>query len=76
MQRKGKSGSDEMTDSSECRNDDRGSTKEQKIKAETHTGTSVNSVLIQKNARSFHSSDRFEKISKDLVGYKWMRFST
>ena len=60
MKQKRKSGSYEFTGSSTCRNDDHGSAKAKMIRAETNTRTSVNSVVMQKSARSLHSSDRFE----------------
>ena len=71
MKQKEHSGSYELTGSSECRNDDRGSSKAKMIRAETNTGTSVNSVVMQKSARSLHSTDRFEGILKETGGVKW-----
>ena len=71
MKQKRKSGSYELTGSSQDRNADRGGAKAQMIRGETNTGTSVNFVVIQKSARSLHSSDRFEGILKETVGVKW-----
>ena len=70
MKQKGKGGSYELTGSSKSRNDDRGSAKAKMIRAETNTGTSVKSVVMQKSAGSLHSSDRFEGILKETVGVK------
>ena len=69
MQQGGKSGSYEMT-SSKSRNDDRWQ-HNKKIKAETDTGTSVNFVVIEKNARLLHSSDIFEEPLKEKEEFEW-----